>query len=461
MDPRGPAADDFRRTAGAARDAVARLREGFAAIDATRRSERDRLASQADRILGELSSEIAAELAQDQAIALSEAQSAREAQLEAALTVFEAERSAWLQERSDWEAVRTQVEAELASIENRLVAEAQSLREVRHEAPNGGEVLEELGEAIAAQEAAEAELAKALTQVTQLNAALEEAAAALAAAAEVESELATLREKFDLAVADLQTHRERVAELESALTTAPAAGDNPKRDAELAQLTAERDELAQRLEEVEHSGRHDGDNDSAEWRARFEMAVEDVRELKTENQRLREELATAPKVLVADAEPQGWEAQKRKLLAALESEGSSDEPRRVDERATIEGTVQITDAIVAAKDAELHKLRAALEEAGATAAVDAAAASLIDGDEVVQAQRQRLVVLEEEWQEKIRQAELELSVERAKIARAQSEIAAQQLELETLRAAKGVGSPPGEARRNWLNKLGLGSEGTS
>ena len=80
---------------------------------------------------------------------------------------------------------------------------------------------------------------------------------------------------------------------------------------------------------------------------------------------------------------------------------------------------------------------------------------------MIRAERERLASLEDQWQEKLRQAELELSLERAKIARTQNELAEQQLELETLRAAveRATGEAgAGETRQNWLNKLGLGGD---
>jgi chromosome segregation ATPase len=129
--------------------------------------------------------------------------------------------------------------------------------------------------------------------------------------------------------------------------------------------------------------------------------------------------------------------------------------------AAIQGTIQITDSVVAEKDAEIRRLKQQLADADADdiQPVSAVEAAVLDNDEVIRVERERIAKLEEEWREKIRTAELEMSVERAKIARAQSELAEQQMELETLRAASGNGLAPGEARRNWFNKLGLGNDG--
>ena len=99
-------------------------------------------------------------------------------------------------------------------------------------------------------------------------------------------------------------------------------------------------------------------------------------------------------------------------------------------------------------------------EPGIDAETAAATAALIDEDAVVQAERDRLAQLEKEMEEKLRSAELELSMERAKIARAQSKLEEQQLELETLRKSPGENtnqsSAGADTKRKWFDKLGLG-----
>ena len=86
---------------------------------------------------------------------------------------------------------------------------------------------------------------------------------------------------------------------------------------------------------------------------------------------------------------------------------------------------------------------------------------LIDEDEIIEQHRKRAAQLEQEMEGKLRAAELELSVERAKIARQQAELAEARLELEALRKSPAeadgqasVGTP----KRRWLSKLGLSGD---
>ena len=293
-----------------------------------------------------------------------------------------------------------------------------------------------------------------------LNRRLEQAAAGAVSSDSQQAEFAALQEKFDLAIADLQAHREHVAALEVQLAVQPAV--DPATADQLQQLLEEREELIRQIEAgaaaVEPS------QEIEDLRARFEMAVEDVRRLKEENQDLSDRLAAGGSS-GAPADESDWEAQKRRLLASLEGEGEPAEPERQEERATIAGTIQVTDEIVAAKDREIERLTAALDGDGSAAAPVAdpqAVAAALDNDAVVQAERERLAKLEDQLSEQLRAAELELSVERAKITRAQAALEEQHLELETLRAAAGLAKEAADGaapKRRWLDKLGLSGDG--
>ena len=485
MDPRGPAADELRQTADSARDALGQLREGLQSAEASRHNEVTSIGARATQLVNELSAKIAEELAADIARQHELAAIASRAELDGerdALVAdrekLDSERSAWETERTAWESVRKEIEAELSAMERRLVQQAQSLQREREAGPLNNELQAQVQEATDARVAAEQELAtaqqklaaaekdRAITeqelvdlqsQVAQLSETLEESTRALTATAELGAELDTMREKFEMALADLQSHRERVADLEQEIANRPALTIDDSDEIE--RLRHERDDLARRLEEANEFA--DPSQEMEDLRARFQMAVEDLRALKTENADLRDQLASGGGSAAAvDNGGNDWESQKRRLLAALEGEGEGqiDAPRR-EERAAIAGTIQITDAVVAEKDAEIRRLREQLESASDIEPVSAVEAAVLDNDEVIRVERERIAKLEEEWREKIRAAELEMSVERAKLARAQSELAEQQMELETLRAASGNGAAPGESRRNWFNKLGLGNDG--
>jgi hypothetical protein len=85
---------------------------------------------------------------------------------------------------------------------------------------------------------------------------------------------------------------------------------------------------------------------------------------------------------------------------------------------------------------------------------------LIDADAVIQQHRKQIEKLESETQEKLRAAELEMSVERAKIAREQAHLAEVRAELDSMRPAgeSSISSGRQAPKRRWLSKLGLSGE---
>jgi chromosome segregation ATPase len=285
----------------------------------------------------------------------------------------------------------------------------------------------------------------------------------------VEHERDELQQKFDLALEDVQRFRGRVAELEQELARRPETkqGDS----AELVALRAERDALAQRVEELESQPAPavdaDAEQQHADLQRRFEMAVEDVRELKTRNAELEAKLSSTPSRggSTADSGAMDWESQKRRLLASLEDATESNEPLPEKERITIEDTIEMTDAVVAEKDREIERLKSELVETSRANVSSTEAQQqqqtneLLDADEVIAEHRKRIAQLEREMEDKLRTAELELSVERAKITREKAEIEELRSDLESRRhsapaggAAASPGSPP---RRRWLSKLGI------
>ena len=300
---------------------------------------------------------------------------------------------------------------------------------------------------------------------TALNGARIELAAAreLAGAAAERDEL---QQKFDLALQDMQRLRGRVAEAEQELSSRPAVDQSES--VELVHLRAERDALAERITELEQRPTAPADGDADQERAdlqrRFELAVEDVRDLKKKNAQLETQLATAASGAPASAAGGGgsWEAMKRQMLANLEDEGDDVDAERADERATIENTIRITDDAMAAKDLEIAELKSRLAESdSAVPDANEAVRQLVDADAVVAEHRTRTAQLQEEMQGKLRAAELELSVERAKTcprkgAVGRLESRARFAAVERRGAERpGVAHPP---KRRWLSKLGLSGD---
>ncbi len=201
---------------------------------------------------------------------------------------------------------------------------------------------------------------------------------------------------------------------------------------------------------------------------RYDLAMDDLRELKRENARLQEQLqdqdqarsrfASAP----AAGQALDWEAEKRRILAELESEPDEDAAEGQPHTPDVRAIVQRTDEIVAEKDVEIAELKRLLENQSASVgslAVGAAAlGGILDKDAIIQEERQHLAQLQEQWHEKFRRAEVELSIERAKLARERNEIE-EKLRLLEQRGQAERDAPAGDApaekppRNRWLTTL--------
>ena len=163
------------------------------------------------------------------------------------------------------------------------------------------------------------------------------------------------------------------------------------------------------------------------------------------------------------SETMSWEQRKEALLQQLESEVHSEtpcDPRKVLE---IEKVIEQTSLEIARRDAELSDLKALLEQQavardGMSIGVGAIA-QMIESDDLVVAERLRLQEMREEWEGKQRQAEIEMSMERAKIAR-------ERLDLQEQIRSNEITNPPrteeeqkqDRPRGRWLARLGLRDE---
>lgn len=231
---------------------------------------------------------------------------------------------------------------------------------------------------------------------------------------------------------------------------------------ELRKVVAERDALAGRLAEVvaqlEACHAESSDHEVEQLHQRLERALSDVRDLKRRNAELEQQIGTTGKP--APSGGNDWESQKQRMLAALEADDAGGETRTQD-RLTIDGTIRITDEVIQAKDREIRELKERLEQQPPAVLLPSveAMAEILDRDEAIRGERQRLKQLEVQWQEKLKRAEIDVSMERAKFARQQAELE----ELRRLQASQ-QDSPPASAeadepksptRGRWLARLGL------
>lgn len=203
------------------------------------------------------------------------------------------------------------------------------------------------------------------------------------------------------------------------------------------------DELTARLSQTEsqlaEAEKHRADvpedqawrNAENDLRQRCEQALEELRQARNKNAELQQELCKSRSAakLIEQAQPPGWfdwEAEKRRILAALETDVDPNDKSQRADRSKIAEMLRTTDEVVAAKNREIQELKQQLEGPACDCAAgisDVAAINrALNNDAVVREERERLKRMQEEWGEKLRQAEVELSLERAKIARQRADM---------------------------------------
>lgn len=289
---------------------------------------------------------------------------------------------------------------------------------------------------------------------------------------ELRRQLAKAHKHLNLRAQELNELRAQLVEL-SLKSASGNTADASANAYELADLRAERQMLIERLADAESRLQQFAQFDVTEidnLRRRFEMAVQDVRELKQKNEQLETELAKTRKTPAGKSGGGGggldWEAKKQAILAQLDSDDDPHHPDHRHQRISIEGTLRITDEIVTQKDKEIDDLRRQLEShdiAESLRVTNAEAiAAIIDKDEVILQQRENLRRQEAEAREKHRKAEVDLALERAKLARERSLFEEKVRAFEKERAQLTGGNPndstapskPSKGGR-WLARLGL------
>ncbi len=303
--------------------------------------------------------------------------------------------------------------------------------------------------------------------------------------AEIEAELVESQKLVE----ELSESREKLASMQKDLENRPAQTPGVPEE-EYRELTIERDKLIMRLTEMETqladtqrqlseaatqttSEQAEGGDSPEDYHRLYQMAMDDLHELKEKNAELQNKLSAQgssagggghvpTKGGVLD-----WEAEKKRILAALESDFDEDEPERI----KIAEVIQKTDSALAEKDREIGELRELLEKQsdnlGAVAVGAAALGQIFDTDAIILEERENLKRQQEEWREKLRKAEVEVSIERAKLARERLQLEDRIRQMERQGATDNTANPPdggaksggGSSKGRWLDKLGLRDHG--
>lgn len=283
---------------------------------------------------------------------------------------------------------------------------------------------------------------------------------------QIRSELSQVHKLYDGARNRIQQLEQQASQLHEQI----AGGGDDEAARRIQELERERDALLERLSDAEQmSSLSAGSSaESEDLRRRFEMALEDLRAQKTRNAELEEKLAQSPRNTGPAPAGDGkmdWESQKKRMLAQLEADFDENDPQEAKDKMTVEGAIQITDGIVSQKDREIEELQRLLDEQskniGGVAVGAAAIAQLLDSDELIRSEREKIEALQNEWREKLRKAEIDISVERAKIARERAQL---EDKLQTMASrggdAENSSDDAGKKKKGsrWLSRLGLSED---
>lgn len=156
-----------------------------------------------------------------------------------------------------------------------------------------------------------------------------------------------------------------------------------------------------------------------------------------------------------------WEERKKMILQQLEMETQQESDGFQEQKLEVQKIIESTEAEISRRDREIEELRAIVQtqsDARDGLAIGAAGvAQILDADELILAERQKLREIQQQWEAKLRQAEIDLSMERAKLARERAEIEAQKSQIP---ASTSPSASTDKNQRRWMDFLGLKEETT-
>lgn len=274
--------------------------------------------------------------------------------------------------------------------------------------------------------------------------------------------------KLELTLSDLLREISSETAIESG-TSLPTAMSNETELAALRAALAETEhELELRTQQLHGMQSISEAEEIAEPRT-DEVTAAELRRLRDENHDLANRLAATEHELrsargtvgtpgMQSAAASAWEAKKKQVIERLEADAMDAELAST--CITLEDLVRTTDRVIAEKDFEIRNLRQLIEDQSrridgmVTGA--AAVATILDQDDIIRQERENIKRMEIEWREKLRRAEIDLSLERAKMAREQAVLAERALQLEQDQSKKASSDPATPCTKGrWMSRLGL------
>ncbi len=332
-------------------------------------------------------------------------------------------------------------------------------------------------------------------------------------------QLNRLSEKIQKRQAETETQRQQIARKLAAQRREVLQSQEDVRD-EASALRQENqtlvrtlDELTEQIERLQsekghprtlladsHSGSSDSGNISKETsdtldqlQTELERALDEIQQLRDDNESLQKRLEAAPErrprsPAAAKTLPRvpgtpgatDWESQKKRLLEQLEDDTSDTAADEYGDDSTDETLDDMSELVtraeqlVAERDEQIRLLQQRLSTAESQALASALSAAdeprqriveVLDKDELVQQERERLKKMQDDWEEKSRKAEVETAMERARIARMRTELEERIRGLEAKQQQFAQRNPAGNApnkperERRWLDHLARPKEG--
>lgn len=232
-------------------------------------------------------------------------------------------------------------------------------------------------------------------------------------------------------------------------------------DDENRRLNNENKELRKQLAEVVQHGESEDQSANLaeifELKRKLELTLEELQEAKSENYRIK----SNPSSAVSSGAT--WEETKEALLASLENESQMESC--LEDPAALVESLREAHAIIQQKEQTIQQLELLLEESNSVENHSGSENTpedpqheqkqkLIDESAVIAEEKNRLNALEEQWRQKIGEAEIELSKERAKLARERAALDEKLKSLEEDESEEGAAVS--QSKRKWWDRLGLG-----
>ncbi len=364
-----------------------------------------------------------------------------------------------------------ELEDKLAIAHYQLEQANQRLRELEgsrsSQADEQGKLLKEL----------EDELAIAHNQLEQANQRLRELEGGQSNQADEQGKLLKeLEDELDIAKGELEQAHDRLQELEA--SNSSQADEHGSLLRELEQQLAQANNELETLRQQHHGNPEtplllqDQADTIAALKSQMLTLEGQLEELHDQNSDLAAQIAKQ-QVLSSGSSPHmsfqqeslSWEERKKLIMQQLEDESdtgfSAPSDEQVERHLEIEQLLLTTQSEIEKRDREIAELTAIVEQQSDTrqgVAIGAAAfAQAFDNDEIIQQERAKLKEIQREWEEKLRQAEVDVSLERAKLARERLQL---EQELQNTQREKSVDvqSPDKAKKRKWLEHLGLRDE---